>query len=108
MNEIKNIFKKIPKEIPDEIFQKILSTDKLKIERILSKGHASPKVGWYDQNTNEWVILLKGKAKLAFQESNNPVELTSGDYINIPSHVKHRVEWTDPSQETIWLAVHYR
>tara|TARA_B100002003_G_scaffold249635_2_gene286529 strand:+ start:404 stop:601 length:198 start_codon:yes stop_codon:yes gene_type:complete len=65
-------------------------------------------VGWYDQNTNEWVILLKGKAKLAFQESNNPVELTSGDYINIPSHVKHRVEWTDPSQETIWLAVHYR
>lgn len=107
MNEVKNIFKEIPKEIPDEIFQKILSTDKLKIERILSKGHASPKEGWYDQNTNEWVILLKGKAKLTFKERKNPVELTPGDYINIPSHVKHRVEWTDPSQETIWLAIHY-
>ncbi|HEA66911.1 MAG TPA: cupin domain-containing protein [Desulfobacterales bacterium] len=107
MNEIKNIFKKIPKEIPDEIFQEILSTDKLKIERILSKGHASPKGNWYDQNTNEWIILLKGKAKLAFKESKNTVELTPGDYINIPSHVKHRVEWTDPSQETIWLAIHY-
>ncbi len=107
MNEIKNIFKKIPKEIPDEIFQEILSTDKLKIERILSKGHASPKGGWYDQNTNEWIILLKGKAKLAFKESKTPIELTPGDYINIPSHVKHRVEWTDPSQETIWLAIHY-
>ncbi len=107
MNEVKNIFKKIPKEIPDEIFQEILSTDKLKIERILSKGHASPKEGWYDQNTNEWVILLKGKAKLTFKERKKPVELTPGDYINIPSHVKHRVEWTDPSQETIWLAIHY-
>jgi len=107
MNGLKNIFSSTPEKIPEEIFQSILSTDRLKIERIISKGHASPEGYWYDQDANEWVILLKGKAALAFEGNKKTIEMKPGDYLNIPSHTKHRVKWTDLSQETIWLAVHY-
>jgi cupin 2 domain-containing protein len=30
-----------------------------------------------------------------------------GDFVNIPAHTKHRVEWTTPDEPTIWLAVRY-
>ncbi len=104
---MKNIFSNIPEALPDEICQEILATDNLKIERIVSKGHASPEAGWYDQDTNEWVILLKGSATLVFKDSKQSIHLNPGDYINILSHTRHRVEWTDPDQNTVWLAVHY-
>ncbi|MDX2244117.1 MAG: cupin domain-containing protein [Leptolyngbyaceae cyanobacterium bins.302] len=78
----------------------------MKIERIVSRGHTSPETGWYDQEQNEWVIVLQGEAVLSF-EHEEPLCLKVGDYINIPAHSKHRVDWTDPNQETIWLAIHY-
>lgn len=106
MSNTKNIFSNIPENIPDEIFEKIISNDKMKIERIVSKGQSSPKDFWYDQGQNEWVLLLKGKAKLQF-DHDETVVLREGDYINIPAHKKHRVEWTDPNEETIWLAIFY-
>ena len=59
------------------------------------------------QKENEWVILLKGHAKLLFEKSDM-IELFPGDNINIPTNTKHRVEWTDPVNETIWLAVFYQ
>jgi len=103
--KVTNIFKNIPKEISEEIFEEIFSNDIIRIERIISKGQSSPTDFWYEQQENEFVILLKGKATISINE--NKIQLNSGDYINIPAKVKHRVEWTDPNNETIWLAVFY-
>jgi cupin 2 domain-containing protein len=103
----KNIFENIPERIPEEIFEAITSTPDVSIERIISKGHSSPKDFWYDQDRNEWVIVLKGFARIKFYKDEAIVDLRPGDYINIPAHCKHRVEWTDPDEATIWLAIHY-
>jgi cupin 2 domain-containing protein len=105
--KINNILSDIPERIPEEIFGEIISSENIRIERIISKGQSSPEDFWYDQEENEWLILVKGKAKLKFSDENELVELTAGDYISITSHKKHRVEWTDPENETIWLAVFY-
>ncbi len=105
--KIKNIFNDIPSNLSKEILDEIISTDKIRIERIISKGQTSPENFWYDQEENEWVIVIKGKAKLKIIDEDKLIELNEGDYINIPSHKKHRVEWTDPESETIWLAVFY-
>lgn len=79
----------------------------VRIERILSRGHRSPEGFWYNQEQNEWVLLLKGRAGLSFEGQSGAVELAPGDYLNIPAHVRHRVAWTAEDEETIWLAVHY-
>jgi len=102
-----NIFKNITKNPDKEIFEDIISKDGIKVERIISHGQTSPKEGWYDQNSDEWVMILKGEAVLSFQNSDD-VRLKKGDYINIPAHTKHKVSWTLPDEETIWLAVHYQ
>ena len=107
MVDIQNIFSDIPDSLHDEFFQDIFNNENFRIERIISKGHSSNEGFWYDQEKNEWVILLKGCAKLLFQNDTEPVTLKPGDWINIHAHKKHRVEWTDPDTETIWLAVHY-
>jgi cupin 2 domain-containing protein len=107
MKDIQNIYSSIPADISEELFQDILTTDSFKIERIISKGHVSPEGFWYDQDQNEWVILLKGRANLRFEGYNSIVKLKPGDYVKIPAHVKHRVEWTDPETETVWIAVMY-
>ena len=77
-----------------------------RIERIVSQGHASPEDFWYDQDQDEWVLVLKGAARLRF-EGEEPVEMEPGAHVNIPAHKRHRVEWTTPDEPTIWLAVHY-
>jgi cupin 2 domain-containing protein len=101
-----NIFKEIPELLNEELFQNIISKDSLKIQRIISKGHKSPESGWYDQESDEWVIVLQGEAVLSF-ENQEDVRLKAGDYLNIPAHKKHKVSWTKPDVETIWLAVFY-
>lgn len=105
--KLENIFSEIPKHLPDEIFQEIIKTKSVKIERIISKGHSSPKDFWYEQGQNEWVMVLKGLARLRFHGTEEIIEMRPGDYLKIPAYRKHRVEWTDPDQETIWLAVFY-
>ena len=102
----KNIFEKIPKQLPKELFEEILKSDSLSIERIVSYGHITDDKEWYDQVSNEWVMLLQGKAILSF-EGEEDVSLKVGDYINIPAHKKHRVAWTQEDTQTIWLAIHY-
>jgi len=101
-----NIFDAIPDDVKNEIFNPLVDTNKIKIERIISKGHSSPESGWYDQDKNEWVLILKGEAILLFDDDSS-IKLKTGDFINIAAHKKHRVEWTRPDSETIWLAVHY-
>lgn len=105
--DIGNLFESLPEDISKEVFSEIIQGENIRIERIVSKGHSSPEAGWYDQDDNEWVIVLKGEAKLSF-ENNNDVHLVAGSHLNIPAHTKHKVTWTKPGTETIWLAVHYK
>ncbi|HEX4142499.1 MAG TPA: cupin domain-containing protein [Pirellulales bacterium] len=106
MNAPANLLADIPTDLPDELFQAILSTPNLLIERIVSFGHASLDGCWLDQDRHEWVLLLQGAARLAF-EGEEPVALLPGHAINIPAHRRHRVDWTAPDEPTIWLAIHY-
>jgi cupin 2 domain-containing protein len=106
MDHLANLFTEIPADLPEELFQTLLSTSNFRIERIVSHGHASPEGFWYDQETHEWVLLLAGAARLAF-EGEEPIDLRPGAFVNIPAHKRHRVEWTDPTQPTVWLAIHY-
>ncbi len=106
MAGLTNLLAEIPADVPEELVQTLLSTPTLRIERIVSLGHASPEGFWYDQDTHEWVLLLTGAARLRF-EGEEPIDLWPGSFVNIPAHRRHRVEWTDPSQPTLWLAVHY-
>ncbi len=101
-----NIFAEIPEQLPDEIFEGILKKDNIIIERIISKGHVTSPGHWYDQTRDEWVILLQGQATLLFEKNQSLVKLIPGDYLLIPAHARHRVEWTLPDFNTIWLAVH--
>jgi len=103
----RNIFQHIPEALPEELFEVIQSGDGVRIERIVSRGHASPDGFWYDQHGHEWILVLKGGATLLFEGQPTPVALGPGDYLNIPAHTRHRVEGTDPKQETVWLAIHY-
>ena len=97
----------IPVELPEEIFDTICLSENVKIERIVSRGHASPTGFWYDQEKSEFILIVQGRASLKIENVPDIVVLKTGDYLSIGAHVKHRVEWTDPACETIWLAVHY-
>ena len=105
--KIQNIFEAIPDSLEKEIFERLVNSKHVKIERIISKGQQSPESGWYDQEENEWVMVLEGEAILSF-DNRTSVHMHAGDFVNIPSHSKHRVDWTDPDKETIWLAVRYQ
>ena len=100
-----NLFTDLPQKLPDELITTLLQAADVRLERIVSHGHASPADFWYDQPQHEWVIVLKGAARLQFEDGM--VEMKVGDFINIPAHKKHRVEWTTPDEPTVWLAVHY-
>lgn len=95
----------IPKSLPVELCQTLFEKPNIRIERILSHGHQSPKDGWYDQAQDEWVMVLQGQARLRFADDTIQ-ELQAGDYLLIPAHCRHRVEWTQPDCTTIWLAIH--
>lgn len=101
-----NLFQNVPDDLPGELFETLVRGEGVHIERIVSKGHTTAGNAWYDQQVNEWVLVLKGAARLAFEDGSE-TRLREGDWLEIPAHRKHRVAWTDPARETIWLAVHY-
>ena len=104
---LKNIFENLPEKMTEETIETLSETGDVRIERIVSNGQASPSGFWYDQPWNEYVILLRGRAGLLIDGEQNAMVMEPGDYLDIRAHVKHRVEWTDPDHETVWLAVHY-
>ncbi len=102
-----NLFSNPSSDLPDEVVETLLDTDSVRVERIVSRGQASPEGFWYDQEQHEWVVVLKRAARLRFEDDNDVLEMGPGDYVNIPAHRRHRVEWTTPEAPTVWLAVHY-
>ncbi|MCF7963913.1 MAG: cupin domain-containing protein [Methylobacter tundripaludum] len=101
-----NFFKNIPDRLPEELIECIFKRDNIQLERIISKGHITPSGQWYDQDGDEWVMLLQGEAIVLYEKDQQSFHLMPGDYLLIPAHTRHRVEWTQPDIHTIWLAVH--
>lgn len=102
---MENIFE-LPDNLPNrEVFEPLLESDRILIERIISTGQTTPPDEWYDQARDEWVMLLQGEARLAYEDGSS-IELKRGDYILIPAHQKHRVEYTSENPPCIWLAIH--
>lgn len=102
---LSNIFKDIKIDNENEQFIDLLKHENVRIERIVSNRQCSPIDFWYEQEENEFVLLLKGEAILEFE--NKEVILKEGDFINIPSKRKHRVKYTSKEIPTIWLAIFY-
>jgi cupin 2 domain-containing protein len=100
-----NIFADLPRSLSEEVFQEIMQGERL--ERIISFGQATAIGQLYDQGQHEWVVLLSGAAGLSFEGEEGLRVLHPGDFVNIPAHTRHRVEWTDEKQNTVWLALHY-
>lgn len=100
-----NVFADLPAGTGAEQFVELLSRPGLRIERIVSTGQASPPGFWYDQPQSEWVLVLQGETRLAFEGEPGPRRLQAGDFVDIAPHRRHRVEST--ATPTVWLAVHY-
>ena len=99
---MKNIFDITGLSTNAEQFEDLFTHKNIRIERIVSFGHATPEGEWYDQEETEWVSLLKGTSTLLYEDGST-IELLEGDSLLIPPHVKHRVEAV--SDDAVWLAV---
>lgn len=100
-----NLLSDLPAKADSEQLQDILRRPGVRIERIVSTGQASPPGFWYDQDWDEWVVLLAGTAGLLI-EGDVERKLVPGDHVFLPAHTRHRVTWTDADRPTVWLAVH--
>jgi cupin 2 domain-containing protein len=98
----------LPADLPNrEIFETLAENQVIRIERIISTGQSTPNGQWYDQPNPEWVVLLQGIAVISYANGSQ-VKLQAGDYLLIPAHQKHRVEFTSSNPACIWLAIHYQ
>jgi cupin 2 domain-containing protein len=104
---LQNIFSNLPDASVSEIFQTIAQNGVVRIERIISHGQITPEGEWFDQELDEWVLLLSGSAELFFENNATPLPMNPGDYVLIAARQRHRVVWTDPNVQTVWLAVHF-
>ena len=102
-----NLFATLPAARAEEQLTELLSRPGLRIEKIVSTGQVSPAGFWYDQPRAEWVVLLRGRARLRFEDEAQPRGLVAGDHVDIAPHRRHRVEWTATDEPTVWLAVYY-
>ncbi len=102
-----NLFKGAAESLSKEEFTTLLETGHFKLERIVSTGQATPEGEWYDQEKAEWVVLLRGRAGLRFEDEAEERIMEPGDFIDIPAHRRHRVEWTEANDPTVWHALHY-
>lgn len=101
-----NLLASLPARQDEEEIERLIDRPNVRIERIVSTGQASPSGFWYDQSDDEFVVLLAGAARLRFEEGSRILDLEPGDWVEIPAHVRHRVEWTQADPPTVWLAVH--
>jgi len=106
MIETGNLFGALAADRCDEEIATLFERPDIKIERIVSTGQASPPGFWYDQDWTEFVLLVSGSAELLLEGEDAPRLLRPGDYVILPPHRRHRVEWTDAAMPTVWLAAH--
>jgi cupin 2 domain-containing protein len=102
-----NLFAALPAALRAELVTVLAETRGARVERIVSTGQVTPPGEWYDSARDEWVALLRGAARLRFEGETAERTLGAGDWLLIPAHARHRVEWTDPDGATVWLAVHF-
>jgi cupin 2 domain-containing protein len=103
-----NLRRDLPaRPLPDEVVDLLLERSGLRIERIVSTGQTTPEGQWYDQETDEWVLLVEGAARLRIEGEQADRELSEGDWILLPAHCRHRVTWTRAEPPTVWLAIHF-
>jgi cupin 2 domain-containing protein len=105
---MQNIYSRIPRTLKKEFFENILRGDSFRLERIVSKGHSTCEGEWCDHEKDEWVLLLQGSAGIRIKGKKRSITLKPGDYLCLPAHQKHRVEWTQQNTQTVWLAMHYQ
>jgi cupin 2 domain-containing protein len=103
----RNLLSLLPTDLSEELVETLIEHEHVRIERIVSTGQASPEGFWYDQAECEWVVVLNGEARLLIEGDNHAIHMKRGDYVTIPAHRKHRVEWTAPDEPTVWLAVFF-
>ncbi len=96
-----NLLTNIPSHLPTELIEVLVQTPNIRIERIVSQGQTSSEGYCYDQATDEWVLLVQGAARLRFEGEDRLVEMRPGDYLHIPAHRRHRVEWTRRSRRLL-------
>lgn len=102
-----NLLANLPSDLAQETLEVLAEAQDIRIERIVSRGHASPDDFWFDQPLTEFVVLLTGEAHVQFEGEPAPRELKPGDYLIIPARIRHRVAWTTLETPSVWLAVHY-
>ena len=105
---IKNLFSNFPDVAKQERIEEFVKDGTVRIERIVSYGQASLPDFWYDQEEHEWVVVLAGEGSIQWKKDGTTQTLKSGDSLFIPSHTQHRVAWTKPNAETVWLAVYWK
>jgi cupin 2 domain-containing protein len=102
-----SLFADLPRALAQERVDVLVDAGGVRLEGIVSTGQATPAGQWYDQARPEWVVVLRGHAGLRFEDEAEARVLNPGDYVLIAAHRRHRVEWTDPGEPTVWLALHY-
>lgn len=107
MVRVRNLLVDLPSVLPEELIEELVRTPGARLERIVSRGHRTPEGEWYDQEWDEWVVVLAGRARLRIEGDPSVIALKAGDSLVLPAHVRHRVEWTDPAVSTVWVALHY-
>ncbi len=100
-----NLFDPLPAPSGEEAFTELLLRRGVRIERIVSTGQSTPEEAPYDQDHDEWVVLLRGAAGL-WVEGEGERALCPGDHVFLPARTRHRVTWTAADEHTVWLAVH--
>ena len=85
-----NLIGDFPANLPEEVVEVLAEHKHVRIERIVSTGHASSEGFWYDQDAHEWVVVLKGEAELLF-ENGETFKMKPGDHVLLPAHTKYRV-----------------
>jgi cupin 2 domain-containing protein len=106
MKNVGNLLQGLPDATQGEVFETLVRAGEVLIERIVSQGQASAPGLWYEQARAEWVVLLQGAARLEW-EGGSLVTLEAGDQMLIPAGKRHRVDWTDQTLPTVWIAVHF-
>ncbi|MBC7986340.1 MAG: cupin domain-containing protein [Sphingomonadaceae bacterium] len=99
------MLKPLPAAKRKEAFTELLARPGIRLERIVSRGQATPEDAPMVQDHDEWVVLLQGAAGIRVEDSSE-VSLNPGDWLLIERRLRHWVTWTASDRPTVWLALH--